>query len=203
MQTQEVRGPACPHGGQATEAQDPTVAHRQGVVDVDRAPCTADQCEEEESRQEPQDEARAASRIRASFKTLTVPSRSAERVLPSKTTGPRLLPPPRPRRYPSRPIATAPSLCELLFFGFRRHLTDSPSPRPVWVPSGELPNFSSVTLPRAIRTPTGLGNNRPSPHATPCHERHSPWPAGSFASRLFVLFLFSPAPSFFGGSGPS
>ena len=35
-----------------------------------------------------------------------------------------------------------------------------------------------------------------------CHALHSPWPAGSVASRLFVVFLFKPAPSLFGGNNP-
>ena len=33
------------------------------------------------------------------------------------------------------------------------------------------------------------------------HALHSPWPAGSVASRVFVVFPFPPAPSLFGGSG--
>ena len=107
METHEVGGPASPHGGQATEAQRPSAPHRrQRLVDgdrapwitdqqeehesrhephaddVDRTPCTTDQQEEQEPRPEPQDKARAASSRRSSFKTSSVPSRSAERVLP-------------------------------------------------------------------------------------------------------------------------
>ena len=78
METQEVRRPASPHGGQATEAQSPSVTHRQRFVDVDRAPCTADQQEEQKSRREPKYAARAAPRRRTLFKTPTVPPRSAE-----------------------------------------------------------------------------------------------------------------------------
>ena len=111
METHEVGGSASPHGGRATETQSPSVRHRPRIVDGDRAPCTTDQQAEHVSRQEPhaddvdrapcttdphkeqeprlepQDEARAASARRTSFKTSSVPSRSAERVLPSKTTG--------------------------------------------------------------------------------------------------------------------
>ena len=103
-------GPASPHGGRATEAQGPSVPHHPRLVDgdrvpctsdqhvgqesrqesqdddVDRAPCTTNQQEEQKSRQGPQDEARPAPRRRNSFKTSSEPSRSAERVLPSKTT---------------------------------------------------------------------------------------------------------------------
>ena len=87
MKTHEVGGSASPHGGRATEAQSPSVPHRPSLVDGDRAPCPTDQHEEQEPRPEPQDEARAASGRRTSFKTSSVPSRSAGRVLSSKTTG--------------------------------------------------------------------------------------------------------------------
>ena len=41
METQEVGGSASPHGAQDTEVQDYSLAHRQRLVDVDRALCTA------------------------------------------------------------------------------------------------------------------------------------------------------------------
>ena len=87
METQEVGKSTSLRGGRATEAQGPTLPHRQRPVDVDRVPCTTDQQEEQEPRQEPQDEARAAPRRRASFETPSVPSRWAERVLPHERTG--------------------------------------------------------------------------------------------------------------------
>ena len=43
METPEVGGFASPHGGRVTEAQGPSVAHRQRLVNFDRATCTADQ----------------------------------------------------------------------------------------------------------------------------------------------------------------
>ena len=110
METHEIGGSASLHGGRATEAQSISVPHRPRLVDGDRAPCTTYQQEEHKSRQEPydddvdsapctdqqeeqkprpapQDEARAASSRCTSFKTPSVPSRSAERVLPPRTTG--------------------------------------------------------------------------------------------------------------------
>ena len=73
----------------------------------------------------------------------------------------------RSRRYPSRSTATTPIPREVLIYGFGRQLMHRPSPRLTWMPSAQLPNFSSVILLRAIRTPTGLGNKRLSPRATP------------------------------------
>lgn len=103
----EVGGSAFPYGGRATEAQPPPTARSDGDRapystdqheeqaswqdpqdgDVVRALCTTDQQEEREHRQEPQDEAQAALRRRTSFKTLSVPSRTAERGLPSQPIG--------------------------------------------------------------------------------------------------------------------
>ena len=48
-------------------------------------------------------------------------------------------------------------------------LTSRPPPRPTWMPSALLQNYSSRILPRVIRTLTGRGSNRPSVRATsPC-----------------------------------
>ena len=55
--------------------------------DVDRAPCTTRPREEPEPRLELQDEARAASGRRTSFKTFSGPSRSPVRAPPSKPPG--------------------------------------------------------------------------------------------------------------------
>ena len=79
-------GSACLRSGRATDIQGPSVPHRPRPVDVGRSPCTSDR-EEQESRHEPQVEAGAAPRRRTSSETPSVPSRSAEQVLPSKTTG--------------------------------------------------------------------------------------------------------------------
>ena len=63
----------------------------------------------------------------------------------------------RPRRARGNPF----------YYGLRYYLTHHPSPRLIWTPSAQLMNFRSVILQRAIRAPTGRGNNRPIPRATP------------------------------------
>ena len=80
-------------------------------------PCSTDQHDEQEPRPEAQDEARAGSGRRTSFKTSSVRSHSADRVLPFKTTGrPRSLK--RGSRVASRTLGYAgltPHSCPLLF----------------------------------------------------------------------------------------
>ena len=49
-----------------------------------------------------------------------------------------LLPPRLPRRYPSRPDATATSMWELPFKDFHPTLTSRPPQRPIWTPSALL-----------------------------------------------------------------
>ena len=71
------------------------------------------------------------------------------------------------------------------------------------MPLAQLPNYSSSVIPqRAIRTPTGLGSNRPSPRATqPCASCIVLGRPAALLADLFVVFSFSPTPSLPGGSG--
>ena len=80
---------------------------------------------------------------------------------------PLLLPLPLPRRYSSRPAASALNLLEVLFYDFHPPLAYRPPERPTWMPLALLPSPSSRILPHAIRTLFGRGNNRPSLRATP------------------------------------
>ena len=70
---------------QTTQAEG--VSRQEPHDDVDGAPCTTRPHEEPEPRLEPQDEVRAASGRRASFKTSSLPSCSTEQALPAKISG--------------------------------------------------------------------------------------------------------------------